>query len=180
MNLGDLRNRVADSPSFSNRLALAQALHDQGKYDEAKALFSQLARQDPSDAAVLYGFGRCLLELSMFDDAIETLETLVSKNPAHEDYDGWLLLAEVHEERNDAARELEVLSQLVTHTQRIEHRIAWAEALVDAGEHRRGQEELARALRENDSAPAHVRQRARGAVRRAKGLLRPAKAGSGS
>lgn len=171
LGLSDLRAQAADSPSFANRLALAQALHDHKKYAEAKALFLDLLQQDNSDHGVLYGLGRCCLEVSDFEQAIESLEYLVELNPAYQDYDAWLLLAEVHEERGDSPAELGILEHLVRHTERIEHRIAFGEALLDAGQNERGHEQIERALRDHAHAPSHAKRRARGAVRRAKALV---------
>jgi tetratricopeptide (TPR) repeat protein len=80
------------------QVALARALGDIGKTDEALAAYRDAARLDPKDAEALAGIGWALMELGNYKDAEQSLRKAIELDP---DYSSpYLSLAYVLQELN--------------------------------------------------------------------------------
>jgi tetratricopeptide (TPR) repeat protein len=66
-------------------LALAEALLDTGKVEEAQALFRNLLRQSPDSPGGLLGLSRCLRGVGKLAEAQALLDKLLEKHPRHVD-----------------------------------------------------------------------------------------------
>ena len=169
--LRELRHRAQETPSFGNRLALAQGLHDDGLEGEAATLFGALVEERPDDAAALYGCGVCRSAIGDLPGALEVLTILVEHNRAYADYAGWLELADVTWETGARDRALEHMAALVKDSPRAQHRVTQAHYLNKSGQPM----EAARILRATIEAHAHaakfIRKRDAQWIRQAEQML---------
>ena len=76
------KQAVDDSPTVYNRMRLAAAAGELGRWDEAEALY-RLAAQGvhAEDPALAYGLAHSLVELGRYDEAAPLLEQLEAGNP---------------------------------------------------------------------------------------------------
>ena len=166
-----LRQRWEDSPSFANRLALAQGLADAGAYAESLTHFEALLETRPADADALYGRGVCQLELGNAAAATLTFEKLIELAPSYREYAAWAELADALERQGRRTEALEQLRALVRHAPHLPHQILLAQQLLRLGSKPEAVALLERALREHAAAPRYVRRENRVFARQAKRLL---------
>jgi hypothetical protein len=76
------KSAVDDSPTVYNRMRLATAAGEMGRWDEAEALY-RLAAQGvhAEDPALAYGLAHALVELGRYAEAAPMLEALERANP---------------------------------------------------------------------------------------------------
>jgi hypothetical protein len=73
----DAKTACDDSPTVGNRMRLAQAASELGKYDEAEALYREAAQGiHAEDTALLYGRAVALVELGRNEEALTILHQL--------------------------------------------------------------------------------------------------------
>jgi hypothetical protein len=166
-----LRRRYEVSPSFANRLALAQGLGDAGRWVEAKSHFQALLESRPGDPDALYGLGVCELELGNPEAAALRLSEIVDTAPSYREYAAWPELAEALGRLGRGAEALELMRELVERAPWLAHQILLARQLDRAGASTEAVELLERALREYDESPRHVRRQNRALAREARRLL---------
>ena len=76
------RQAVDDSPTVYNRMRLAAAAGELGKWDEAEGLYRAAAQGvHAEDTDLAYGLARSLVELGRYAEARPMLETLEKQNP---------------------------------------------------------------------------------------------------
>jgi tetratricopeptide (TPR) repeat protein len=78
--------RAVAPDSASVREALARALFDSGRHEQAAATFRELVTQDPGDDYARFGLGLSLSRLGRFEDAVEQLALAVAMRPHRRDY----------------------------------------------------------------------------------------------
>jgi hypothetical protein len=166
-----LRERYEDSPSFANRLALAQGLADAGQHAESITHFEALLATRPDDADALYGRAVCELDLGDAAAAVLTLERLIDLVPSYREYAAWAELADALQRQGKSNESLEALRSLVSHTPRMPHQILLARQLVRMGKVAEATALLERALREHDRSPRYVRRNDRGWAREARRMI---------
>ncbi len=166
-----LRRRYGESPSVANRLALAQGLADAGDFAESKEHFQALLAQRPGDFDALYGLGVCELELGDSAAAVTTLTSLIDAAPSYRDYAAWPELAEALVRMGKGAESLELVRDLARRAPRLPHQVLLARHLARAERTREADDVLARALRDYDESPRHVRRTNRPYAREARRLL---------
>lgn len=71
----------AEPASRSVREALARALYDAGRYDEARSAFGDLVSADPADDYALFGYGLAAGRLGHHREAVEHLALAVAMRP---------------------------------------------------------------------------------------------------
>ncbi|MDD9969990.1 MAG: tetratricopeptide repeat protein [Myxococcales bacterium] len=166
------RRRLADeTPSFANKLALAQAYHDEGRTAEAAAMFEELLVLDEQSKHALYGLGLCRFEQGNYEGAIDALSRLVELKPSFAEYEPWGRLANALSKADRLDDAVQVLSKLVRTSPRLRHRVAYARYLARAGRCEEARDELHNALLDDETAPRYQRRLERKARREAKGLL---------
>jgi hypothetical protein len=76
------KQAVDDSPTVYNRMRLAAAAGELGKWDEAEGLYRAAAQGvHAEDTDLAYGLARSLVELGRYADARPMLERLEAENP---------------------------------------------------------------------------------------------------
>jgi len=76
------KTAVDDSPTVYNRMRLAAAAGEMGRWDEAEALYRLSAQGvHAEDPALAYGLARSLVELGRYAEAAPMLEALERANP---------------------------------------------------------------------------------------------------
>lgn len=71
----------AEPSARSVREALARALYDAGRYDEARTAFRDLVAADPADDYALFGYGLAAGRLGEHREAVEQLALAAAMRP---------------------------------------------------------------------------------------------------
>ena len=179
-SIDTLQFRYEQTPSIAARLALAQALGDAGRWEEARGHFQGVLDQRREEPDALFGLGVCSLELGDATAAAETLETLEGIQGSYRDFALYPELAAAYETLGEPARALDLLRDLVRREPRLRHSVLLAERLIRAGEAEEAREQLQRSLREHEEAPHYVKRNNRVWARRASTLLHTATASRSS
>jgi hypothetical protein len=166
-----LRRRYQGSPSFANRLALAQGLADAARYVESKTHFEALLEARTGDPDALYGLGICELELGNLQASVDALTELVDGAPSYREYAAWPELADALGRLGRADEGLELIRALVGHAPWLPHQLLLAAHLGRAGRRQEATELLERVLSEHDDSPRHFRRANRAWARQARRLL---------
>jgi hypothetical protein len=166
-----LRHAFRESPSFSNRMKLAGALHDVGEFAEAADLFEGGLDSHWDDAEALYGFARCKIELGEAATALPALAHLFEIKPGYRDFEAAIDYAKAlgSDARDEEA--IGVLESIVKASPRVPHALYLAEALLQKDEIERARVHLERALGDYEQSPPFVRRRDRHAAGRARDLF---------
>jgi hypothetical protein len=166
-----LRYALRETPSFANRMRLAEALRMAGEAKEAAALFEQSLRSDPKDRPALHGLALCRLDLDDVEGAIDTLTTLIDLDISFSDYGAALDLADALERAKRPEEAVELLEVVSRRSTALAHRVALARVLVELTRVDEAQTILERGLEETRHAPAYIRRRDRKAAREGAALL---------
>lgn len=171
VTLDERRHRVEQSPSFANKVELAQALHDMGSYGEAAEIFADALKMPVESREALYGLALAQSALGEYPQSIENFTELIELDPSFRDYAAYSDLAHalVQDGRLDEA--LELLDGLVIKSPRIAHRVIYAHYLTIGDKRDGAREQLEAGMRELDRAPKYVQRRNRSWSRRAKQML---------
>ncbi|MCP4654674.1 MAG: tetratricopeptide repeat protein [bacterium] len=167
-----LRFQLDQTPSFSNTLSLAQALHDRELFSEAAELFERALKIDSDSKAALYGLALCLIGLHDHVPAIGHLRELIALEPSFQDYAAWSNLAYALSETGRQEEALELLGRLVDSSPRLTHRLLYAHYLMQDGLRERAREQIEEGLIEYRQAPPFLKRRNRAYARQAKRMLR--------
>ena len=81
--LNDLKLRWERDPGSRLFLRLAEEHRKLGQHAEAAAVLEQGLERRPNDLSALVALGRCRLDLDQGEEAVSSLETVVSRDPAH-------------------------------------------------------------------------------------------------
>jgi hypothetical protein len=172
LSLKELRDRLRRSPSFANRLRLADALRDAGEYAEAARSYEIIIESRGDEPDALYGLGRCRIELGEPEAAVEPLSKLCAKNRAYRDYAACLDLAEAFAKAGRDDDAVDLLEGVLRSSPRPQHAVALARLLVAAGRIEEAQNVLRQALDEHEGSPDFVKRRDRAGARAAADLLK--------
>jgi hypothetical protein len=166
-----LRYAARETPSFANRIRLAEALLESGQLEEAATLFESALRSDKKDRAALHGLGQCRLALGDADGAIDVLAELVDQDASFRDNQAALDFAAALEKGGHAEDAVEVLRSVVRRNSAMAHRVSLAKALVELGRTDEARETLTRGLEGIRHAPRYIRRRDGRAAREARAIL---------
>jgi len=72
-----------DTPDQSLQVFLVDLLRSSGKYNEARDVVKGMLSAEPDDVKLLFLYGSILEELGKHDQAIQTMEELIKKDPRH-------------------------------------------------------------------------------------------------
>lgn len=171
LTLEDLRYQANETPSFANKLALAQGLFDADLFDQATVAFQELLIADNECKDALYGFALCRLELEDYDAAIEALRCLIDIKPSFADYDGWTQLAFSLRTTNQLDAAVDVLEELVRKAPRLSHRVLYARYLGYAQQRDKAREQLETGLKALEHAPRFQQRQESSAAKAARTML---------
>ena len=171
VTLEDLRFRAAETPSFANKLALAQGLHDAGEHQEASNYFEEILKSDDECKDALYGYAMCQLHLEQYEQAIRALEHLIDIKPSFQEYAAWPQLAYALCESDKRDSALALLDKLVHKSPRLEHRVLYASYLSRDGQHDKARDQLQLGMQTHKHAPRFQRRQEAAAARKARLML---------
>lgn len=157
--LGELRYRAEQTPSFYNKLALADGLEAHEQYAEGIILYREILRQDADNKQALHGLARCLLGSGQPRQATEELAKLMEIDSGFRDYTAALDYAEALWQSGDREDAVGLLRGLVGVAPRINHRVALAHYLSQLEGPTPAREQLDQALSEYDHSPDFVKRR---------------------
>ncbi len=155
----DLQFQYRQTPSFSNRVALAGALYREGSYPEAAEHYSGALEQEPRDPEVLYGLGLTRIAQEDYPVAAGHLTTLVEHDKAYRQYGAWPPLAYALFECGRSEECLAALKKLVEENPRIDHKLLLARYLGKVGNAEEARDVLQETLSEHDRSPRFLRRR---------------------
>lgn len=170
-SLAALEHLAAQTPSIDNKIRLAQALHDRGKYERARDLFAEVLERAASDREALYGYGSCCLETGRRDAARDALERLVEAEFSFRDHRAVYDLGRIYWEDDRRDEAVELLQRAARGTL-LEPRVRLARCLVEMGREDEARTLLADGLQEYRHSPGFVRRRDRYWASKARRLLR--------
>lgn len=171
-SLQELRTRALEVPSVQNKIELADALTDAAQYQEAVPFYEQVLRTHSANKEALHGLGICKLELGEPAEAAEYLTRLMDLDPRYRAFAGALDYAEALWKSGQKELALEVAQQLSVESGRLNHRLAYAHYLQQAGDASAARGVIEQAIDHYQQSPEFVRQRDRSWVRKAQQMLR--------
>ncbi|HKU43575.1 MAG TPA: tetratricopeptide repeat protein [Polyangiales bacterium] len=171
VTLEQLRFRAQETPSFANKLALAQGLYDAAEHEEAASCFAAVLAVDDESKNALYGYAMCQLELESYERAIAALEQLIEIQPSFQEYAAWAPLAFALSKVDRRSDALELLDKLVRKSSRLEHRVLYASYLYNGGEHDKARDQLQQGMRGHKHAPRFQRRQEAAAAKKARAML---------
>jgi len=167
-----LSYRAQETPSISNKLALAEALSGVERYGEAADVYREVLRTDRDNKQSLHGLARSLLGAGKSTDACEHLQRLLEMDNSYGDYGAALDYAEALWQSGQRDDAIDLLQGLVGISSRINHRVALAHYLIQAGRSAPARDALDLALRDYEHSPAFVKNRDKKWAERASKMLR--------
>ncbi len=172
VTLAERRHRAEQSPSFTHKIELAQALHDAGAHGEATEIFAQALEMDADSREALYGLALARSALGDYQEAIRHLSSVIELDPSFHDYAAYSDLAHALVQSGRLSEVHELLDGLVTKSPRFAHRVLHAHYLLADEMKAEAREQLEAGLREYDHAPKYVKRKNRAWAQRAKRMLR--------
>jgi hypothetical protein len=170
-SITELEYRVKQTPSVTNKLALADALETSERYTEAMGLFRDVLRGDDRNLQALHGLARCLMGTGQPAEAAESLEKLLEVDNAFRDYSAALDYAEALWQAGRREDTVDLLEGLVSVSARINHRVALAHYQLKAERTAAARDVLDRALSDYEHSPEFVKRRDRKWAEQARQLL---------
>lgn len=167
-----LRYQLSETPSFGNKVALAQALHDKELYREAADLFAEALQTDESAKDALFGLGLCHISLNEPAPAIENLRKVIALDPAFSEYAAWFHLAFALSQSGRREEILDLLDELVRRSPRLNHRLFYAHHLAQAERRQEAIEQIRAALEDHKHAPGFLRRQNRRGAKKAGQMLK--------
>ena len=172
VTLEERRHRARESPSYANKVELAQALHDTGAYSEAVELFAEALAMHAESREALYGLALAHSALGDYEQATLRLTELIELDSSFRDYAAYSDLAHVLTQGGRLQDVHVLLEGLVTKSPRIAHRVLYAHYLLAGEKKDEAREQLEAGLREYDHAPKYGQRKNRVWARRAKQMLK--------
>jgi tetratricopeptide (TPR) repeat protein len=145
-------------PFFAaNQVDLDQAdrLEASEKYEEAVPFYRRALELSATNKRALHGLGRCFTGLGRAKEALDYYEKLLELDREYRDYSAALEYADALWESNQRNDCLELLERLADHTDRINHRLAFAHYLTEASDITRARQVIRQAL-ENATLATHA------------------------
>lgn len=170
--LEELRRQYRSTPSLQNRLALAEALAAAGEQREAGEQYRGVLEQDPQSPPARLGLARALRDEAEFEAALGEYQLVLEADPKYGDYAAALEHAELCWDVGERERAVALLEGLAASSRRMDHQIALAQHLVDAGTSERARAILGAALESHEDSPDYVKRRDRAAASEARRMLR--------
>ncbi len=172
ISIGELRFKLEETPSFDNKVALAQALHDKDEYEESAALFEEALETNDTSCEALYGLAASRMGSNDHEQAIEPLKRLIALETSYREYDGWAKLAHALWQAERKEETLDSLAELVKISPRLAHRMLYAYFLTEEQHRDAAQEQLITAIQEFDYAPKYLKRHNRRVIKRAQEMLK--------
>jgi hypothetical protein len=157
--VGELRYRVQQLPTLTNRLALGRRLVELHEYEEAVPLLEAVLAQEPELVEALHALAVCRAEQGHPEQAAPLLEKLIAKHSSWSNYAAWHMLIRVQAESGDGGKALATCRQLDRVAPTLQHHCLLAERLLEEGLHEEAGKLLERSLEEHRFAPGFIRRR---------------------
>jgi hypothetical protein len=171
VDLGELRYRFEQNPSLANEALLATALYDAGEYGEAEARYRGVLHRDDQYLRARYGLSLCHIAQGSHSAAAGELRVLLDRERSYADYRAWLDLAACLRAAGDIDKSIECLTGLLAACPRMDHIVALADALIEAGRAEEARAHLERGLLDYDHSPRHVKKQFLRSARQAREVL---------
>jgi hypothetical protein len=153
-----LQARFEDSRSAVNEIALAQALGENERWQEASEHFGNVLRSRPKEPDALFGYGISLLETKRPGEAVEAFTRLLEEHATYRDYAVYPELNAAYQRLDRPQQAVKVLRDLYRQSPRLRHAVWLAEALFILEEGSEANQILQTALRRHEESPTHVKK----------------------
>jgi len=160
-SVDELTARYDAAPSQPNQLALAAALYDEERFEQAAALFLDVLDREPVEPDALWGLARVRRSQGDHAESLRLYQRLIESAPRHGDFTAALEYAEALWDAGQAPRCLEILEDIAEESKRLNHRLAYAHYLVLGGDKSKAKHVLQRALHEHEAHPTWLKQKER-------------------
>ncbi len=172
VTLAERRYRAEQSPSFTHKVELAQALLDSKAPGEAAEVFAEALEMDAESREAFYGLAQARSALGEYQEAIRHFNTVIELDPSFRDYAAYSDLAHVLVQNGRLQEVHDLLDGLVTKSPRLSHRVIHAHYLIAADLKDEAREQLETGLREFKHVPKYVQRKNRAWAQRAKRMLK--------
>lgn len=166
-----LRYAVKETPSFANRVRLAEALLASGQAREALTLFEQAHKSDAKDRGTLHGIALCRRDLGDVEGAIDALTELMDIDMSFRDHGAAMDLVDILEKAKRPEEAVELLEAIGRRNTALSHRVALARVLVTLDRLDEARKILQRGIEETRHAPSYIRRRDRKAAGEAASMI---------
>jgi hypothetical protein len=170
--LEELRYRAEQTPTLTNRLALAERLVELRDHEEAVPHLEAVLNQEPELSPARYLLAQCRAAMGQPDQAIPLLEKLIARDRTWSNYAAWHLLIRLQAESGDAEKALASCRDLARLAPTLQHQCLLAEQLADQGHSEEARQLLERSLEEHQYAPGFIRRRNRRWASQARRLVK--------
>jgi hypothetical protein len=173
-SLKELRYRANQTPTLTNRLALAERLIEEHEYAEAVPHLEAVLAQESGLAPALYSLAISRRGTGQPDQAVTLLEKIVARDGSWSNYAAWHMLIDVHAEMGNGAKAVTACQEMVRVAPTLRHQCLLAERLIAEGQNEEAARVLERSLEEYQFAPGFIRRRNTRWARQARQLQRQA------
>jgi hypothetical protein len=149
----------------------ADLLEEREEYAEAESMYRAALSADPSDKRAMHGLGRCLLGEGKAVESLVYFEQLLELDREFANYGAALDYADALFAGGHQSDAVELLERLADVTGRINHRLAYAHYLAEAGQIDRARTEIGRAIAEGSGPLLPFNERHRQWVERGRQML---------
>jgi hypothetical protein len=173
-SLDELLFQVQQAPTLARNLAVAEALIDRSRHDEAIPYLEAALQREPDHCQVLFQLAVCRFELGHPQEALPLLETIRKRDSRWSDYAAWRLLITARAQSGDNAGALEAARELARVSPILQFQCLLADRLLEEGLHEEALNLLDEALEAHRFSPAPFRRRNRRWAREAERLRKRA------
>lgn len=158
LSIDDLRYRLQTTPSFNNRVILAQALFDAGRYDEALPLFAEAVEMDAHSCEARYGLARCYVEKQQWPPAIEQLRAALNHDTGARQHALYSDLAHALCQDGRLDEALKILKGWAGKSPRLDRCLVYAHYLVLSENPEEARQQLELGLLDHEHAPKFLKK----------------------
>lgn len=169
--LEDIRRETKSSPSFQNKLVLAQALFDKGQFEEAEALFVELREQETDNFSVLFGLSCTWEAQGKLEQAKVVLEEITAAKFEWNNFFAATQLACLYQNTGKADEAIEYLERICKSSMQLQHHLLFAEALRQSGDPSRAKDVIETSLMHYNTSPKYIKKTSKPFFKRARKLL---------
>jgi hypothetical protein len=177
LSLAELQFRADRTPTVNNRLALAEALMEKHRHNEAIPLLQAILESDHIHCQAMHDLALCHLAVNQPKDAVAMLERLMKRDSRWSYYRAWRTLIEAHVACDDQTKALDACRDYVRMVPTLENKCLLAEHLLENKQPSEAIHILDQALEEHSFAPLGKRIKNWKWARQANRLLKEAETG---
>ncbi len=158
-SLDELRYLYKSSGSAVNKLKLAQALHDAGKFDEATVLAEELLQSETGNKVYQYLSASCLMGAKRSNEARVRFEALLEKDFDFKNFEAAVNYAALCVDLDERKKAIEIYRRIVKSSSQLQYQIDLATLLSEEGAREEAKQILDDAILQFKHEPRFIQRR---------------------